>query len=241
MIELLGVGVPGAGGQWLLHRVCARIDHGVLTAVLARTPAQSAAFLDAVAGNLVPVEGRVWVSRRPLMRETAARIRALAADAGRVSAYSSRRSVLWNTLVTGGHALAGLLRFPRRAGRRAALQALERVGLADRARHPMAALTPGERLRVALARARCSNAAIVVLRDVDTVAAPEEIPALLRLAREAARTERSAVIVSLASPALARAHADRVIALADGLVVFDGPARELTDDQARRPLGALVP
>jgi phosphonate transport system ATP-binding protein len=241
VIELLGVGVPGGGGQWLLHRVCARIDRGVLTAVLARTPAQSAAFLDAVAGNLVPVEGRVWVSRRPLMRETAARIRALVADAGRVSTYSSGRSVLWNTLVTGGYALEGLLRFPRRAERRAALQALERVGLAERARQPMAALTAGERLRVALARARCSNAAIVVLRDVDTVAAPEDAATLLRLAREAARTERVAVIVSLESPALARAHADRVIVLADGRLVFDGAARDFTDDQVTRRLGALVP
>lgn len=241
MIELLGVGVPGGGGQWLLHRVCARVERGLLTAVVARTPAQSAALLDAITGQVIPREGRVWVEGRPLMRETAGRIRALVADVGRATPYSQSRSALWNTLVAPGNPFPGLLRFPRRAKRESALRALDAVGLAGRARQPMSGLTSAERLRVALARALFSKAAAVVLRDVDAALGAHDTAALLALARALARAERIMVVASLASTALARVHADRVIVLADGLLVFEGRALELTDAQVSRRLGAVRP
>ena len=34
MVELLGIGVPDERGRWLLHRVCARFEHGELTTVV---------------------------------------------------------------------------------------------------------------------------------------------------------------------------------------------------------------
>jgi phosphonate transport system ATP-binding protein len=232
MIELLGVGVAGSGGQWLLHRVCARLHRGVLTAIVARTPAQSTAFLDAVTGQLIPREGRVWVDRRPLMRETAGHIRAAVADVGQAPRYALSRSALWNTLVSTRNPLPGLLRFPRRAERESAMRALEAVGVAGRARQPMSALTTAERLRVGLARALLWRATAVVLRDVDAALGLDEVGTLLTLARALARTERIVVVSSLASPALACAHADRVIALADGGLLFDGRSRELTEEPA---------
>jgi ABC-type phosphate/phosphonate transport system ATPase subunit len=221
--------------------VRARIERGMLTAVVARTAAQSTALLDSVAGRLIPNEGRVWVNRQPLMRETAGRVRATVIDVGRATPYAQRRSVFWNTLVAGGHSLAGLLRFPRRAEREAALRALERVGLARHERQPLLALTPGEWLRVGLARALARRATAVVLRDVESAVGPDDVAPLLDLARALARSERIVVVASLASPVRARAGADRVLALADGLLVFDGHARELPEEQVSRPLGAIAP
>jgi ABC-type phosphate/phosphonate transport system ATPase subunit len=160
------------------------------------------------------------------MRETAARIRATVADLGRATVYAQGRSVLWNTLVADGHSLAGLLRLPRRGEREAALHALERVGVAQRARQPMLALTPAERVRVGLARALAWRATAVVLREVDSAVGPDDVAPLLDLAR-----------------ALARVHvaADRVIVLDEGLLVFDGYARELTEEHVSRRLRAIAP
>lgn len=241
MIELLGVGVPAGGGRWLLRGVCARIDRGLLSTVVAASSAQSTALLDALAGRLIPSEGRVWVNRQPLMRETAGRIRATVADVGRATPCAQHRSVLWNTLVTEGHSLAGLLRFPRRGEREAALRALERVGLARRARQPMLALTPAEHLRVGLARALAWRATAVVLRDVDSAVGPDDVAPLLDLARALARAERIVVVASLASCARARAAADHVLVLDEGLLVFDGHVRELAEEQASRRPGAIAP
>ena len=216
MIELLGVGMPGRGGQWLLHRVCTRIDRGTLTVVVAGTPAESAAFLDAVTGQAIPRDGRVWVERRPLMYETASRIRTLVADVSPATSFTVHRSILWNTLVPPGYRLTGLLRFPRRAERQSALRALGAVGLAGRAREPMSALTAADRLRVALACGLASKAVAMALRGLDAVLGAEESERVLVVARGLARAHPIAAVAALATPELAMALADRVIVLADG-------------------------
>jgi ABC-type phosphate/phosphonate transport system ATPase subunit len=241
MIELLGVGVPGGGGQWLLRGVCARLDRGLLSAVVARNPAQSTALLDAMTGRLIPREGRVWVNRQPLMRETAGRVRATDADVGGTTAVGQHRAGVGYTLVAGGLSLASLLRFPRRRQREVALGALERVGLARRARQPMLALTPAERVRVGLAHALVRPATAVVLRDIDSTVGPDDVGPLLHLARALARAERMMVVTSLASPPGARAGVDRVLVLAEGRLAFDGHPRELTDEPVGRRLGAVAP
>src|SRR2546425_7362178 len=135
MIELLGVGAPREDGGWLLHRVCARFRRGEVAVVASRDPEQRRALLDAVTARMVPDEGRVWVNRLPVARDTVRRIRALVADADLQARPVDRRSLLWNVLVAGRggrHTFHGLLRLPRKSERQAAMRALERVGLADR-------------------------------------------------------------------------------------------------------------
>ena len=55
---------------------------------------------------------------------------------------------------------------------------------------------------------------------------------MLDHARTLARTERIMVVASLASAAHAREAADRVVVLTEGRLVFDGRAKELTDEVA---------
>jgi ABC-type phosphate/phosphonate transport system ATPase subunit len=234
VIELLGIGVPDEGGGWLLHRICAHLDRGGLTAVVAGRRAEGRALLDAISGHRIPDEGRVWVDRIPLMRETVSRVRAVVTDAGPAARFTDYRSVLWNTLVTPSAALSGLLRFPRRAERAAATRTLAAVGLEGRWRDTVASLSALDRARLALARALMRRPRAFVLRDVDGVLGPDDATALLTLARGLAHAERLAVVASLASEAVARAAADRVIVLADGLLLFDGPVGEFTDEVARR-------
>ncbi len=240
MIELLGIGVPDERGGWLLHRACARVARGHLTAVVAGRPIESRALLDTLTGRRIPVEGRVWVDRIPLMRETVARVRAIVAEAGPEARFTDYRSVLWNTLVTPRAALSGLLRFPRRAQRAAAARALAAVRLESRWREAVATLSALERARLALARALARRPTVLVLRDVDTVLGPEDATALLTLARALAHAERLTVVASLASATVARAAADRVMVLAEGLLVFDGPVTDFTDDVVRRRLRGVV-
>jgi ABC-type phosphate/phosphonate transport system ATPase subunit len=240
VVELLGIGVPDERGGWLLHRVCARFECGQLTAVVGAQREAADAFLDALTGRRIPVEGRVWVERIPLMRETAARVRSLVVNAGPDAGFTDHRSVLWNTLVSPRAALMGLLRFPRPAQRAAATRALAAVRLETRWRDRVSALTPLERARLALARALAQRPRALILRDVDAGLSGEDAASLLRLARQLAYDERLAAVASVASAALARACADRIIVLADGLLVFDGPAIAFDDDVAGRGLRGMV-
>ncbi|MFE9207102.1 ABC transporter ATP-binding protein [Micromonospora sp. NPDC007230] len=107
---------------------------------------------------------------------------------------------------------------PRRARQRA-LHLLDRVGLADRARHLPSALSGGQRQRVAIARA-LSNEPLVVLADeptgnLDSAATLE----VLRLFEELRTAGQTLVVVT--HDARIAAVADRVISMRDGSFADD--------------------
>ncbi|PWU57827.1 ABC transporter ATP-binding protein [Micromonospora globispora] len=116
--------------------------------------------------------------------------------------------------------LAALLagQSPHRARQRA-MTLLDRVGLADRAKHLPSALSGGQRQRVAIARA-LSNEPLVVLADeptgnLDSVATLE----VLRLFEELRTAGQTLVVVT--HDARIAAVADRVISMRDGSFADD--------------------
>jgi putative ABC transport system ATP-binding protein len=116
--------------------------------------------------------------------------------------------------------LAALLagQSPGRARKRA-LHLLDRVGLADRARHLPSQLSGGQRQRVAIARA-LSNEPLVVLADEPTgnldSAATLDVLRLFEEIRSAGQT-----LVVVTHDARIAAVADRIIAMRDGAFADD--------------------
>jgi ABC-type phosphate/phosphonate transport system ATPase subunit len=224
VIELLGVGAPRENGGWILHRICARFRRGEVALVVSRLPEERNALLDAVSGRIVPEEGRVWIGRVPVSRDTVRRIRGLVADVEVRSRPVAYRS-LWNVLVAGksGHrALHGLLRLPRKSERQAARRALERVGLGGRELEIAAGLGAVDQARLALASVLLRTPEALVVRDIDRGLDGAEAPIVRALLRSLAGQERLAVLASAATPSDASGLADRLVAIADGLLVFDG-------------------
>ncbi len=125
--------------------------------------------------------------------------------------------------------LAG--RSPRAARRRAA-QLLERVGLADRARHQPWELSGGQRQRVAIARA-LANEPLVLLADEPTgnldSAATRDVLRLFDGLRAAGQT-----LVLVTHDERVAATADRLVSMRDGMFVDD------TRLAGSRGLGGLI-
>ena len=236
MIELLGVGAPREGGGWRLHRVCASFRRGEVTLVVSRSREERDALLDAVAARILPEEGRVWVDRVPVSRDTMRRIRGLVAEVDVHARAVAHRSLLWNVLVTGKsgqRTIHGLLRLPRKTEREAARHALERVGLGGREVELAAGLGSVDQARLAIAGAlvRRKPAALAV-REIDAGFDGAEAAVVCGLLQSLARRERLAVLASAASPAAAPGFADRLVAIADGLLVFDGQPADFSDERA---------
>jgi len=233
MIELLGVGVPHDGDGWWLHRVCARIHRGALTAVVSGQPGERRALLDAVGGRLIPDEGRIWVDGVPVRRDFLSRIHARVREIELTARLHERRSALWYTLVAASarrSSLLGLLPFPRAAERQIAESVLADVELGDRAHVPTERLTPSERVRLAVARVLAQDPEVILAHDVDLVAGPDT-GWLLRTLATVARTRGVTALVGLVALETAREHADRVIVLTRGSLVFDGPPDRLAGEQ----------
>jgi len=225
MIELLGVGAPREDGGWMLHRVCATFGRGEVTLVVSHLPEERDALLDAVVARLVPEEGRVWVARVPVSRDTVRRIRGMVAEVDLRACPVEHRSLLWNVLVAGRpgqRTLHGLLRLPRKSERLAARRALERVGLGGRELDAASGLGGLDRARLALAGALVSTPDVLVVREIDRGFDAAEAAVVRGMLQSLAHRERLAVLASSAAPAAALGFADRLVAIADGLLVFDG-------------------
>jgi phosphonate transport system ATP-binding protein len=114
-----------------------------------------------------------------------------------------------------------------------ALGALEQFDIAELAGKRADQLSGGQQQRVAICRA--------LLQEPDIILADEPIASLdprnTRLVMDAlARINRQfgiTVLVNLHSVDLARAYCGRLVGMAAGRVVFDGPASALTDAAAR--------
>ena len=118
-------------------------------------------------------------------------------------------------------ALAGrLAKQGRNKSLQSALEAMERLGLADRATHLPSQLSGGEQQRVAIARA-LANQPSLVLADEPTGsldgASGEKVADLLL---EEAKTQNAAVLLATHDMELA-ARADRIVRLRDGTIHSD--------------------
>lgn len=117
--------------------------------------------------------------------------------------------------------------------RPAALAALARVGVLERAGLRAARLSGGEQQRVAIARLLLQDPAVVAadepVSSLDPARAEEVLQVLLAIARESRKT----LVASLHSVDLARKHFQRLIGLRNGQVQFDLPAAQVGEDRLR--------
>lgn len=111
---------------------------------------------------------------------------------------------------------------PRRKRRVMAREALEQVGLGNRANHKPHELSGGQRQRVAIARALVASPSLLLADEpsgnLDS-ATEREIMRLFSELHEAGNT----IVLVTHEPSIA-AQCPRVIRLADGRVVHDGPS-----------------
>jgi phosphonate transport system ATP-binding protein len=111
------------------------------------------------------------------------------------------------------------------------MKALASAGLGERSHDTAAGLDREERARLALAKALLRRPEHLVAREVDVTLGLPDAERLLERLRAVARADRLSAVASLASLSLARRLADRVVVIADGLLVFDAPPDALTEDE----------
>jgi phosphonate transport system ATP-binding protein len=173
----------------------------------------------------VEVAGRdIWASPREL-RSARRQLALIFQQFNLIRRLSALENVLVGRLAQVPTWRVVLRRFTR-ADRQLALASLDTVGLVDRADTRADELSGGQQQRVAIARALAQNAKIILADEPVASLDPESSATVLASLRSAVATGVT-VVASLHQVHLARAYADRIVALRDGKIVEDARASRL--------------
>ena len=112
-------------------------------------------------------------------------------------------------------------------------EVLEKVGLQDKLHERCDNLSGGQQQRVSIARTLFQEASIVLadepVASLDPATSVEIMTELRKINQDMGKT----IVVNIHSIALAKQFSDRILALQDGRLVFDGGPETLTEDILR--------
>ena len=112
-------------------------------------------------------------------------------------------------------------------------QVLEKVNLSDKLHERCDNLSGGQQQRVSIARTLFQEAGIILADEPVASLDPATSQEIMAELRSINQSMDKTVIVNIHSIELARKFSDRILALQDGRLVFDGPPAALDDDVLR--------
>ncbi|MCC7129231.1 MAG: phosphonate ABC transporter ATP-binding protein [Anaerolineae bacterium UTCFX2] len=235
MLKIINLVKVYDGGVLALDKVSFEVPEGQFLAVIGLSGSGKSTLLRCINRLIEPTAGQIIWNDQDVTRANDEDLRRIRRKIGMVFQHFNlvhRSSVLTNVL-------AGRLgyinpvwsmmnRFPKEDIEKA-LRQLERVGIADKARNRADELSGGQQQRVGLARALMQDPEMILadepVASLDPVLAHNAMQYLERINKE----DKVTVLCSLHFLDLVHRYADRVVALNEGRLVFDGLPHEIDD------------
>lgn len=220
-IKNLCVGYPG----WpVLKHATLELTPGKVVAILGPNGSGKSTMLKAIAGILPKTSGDILLDAQPLERfsprEIAKKV-AYLPQSRVVPNISARRMVL--------HGRFPYLAYPRHYGKRdwdMVETALSRVGAEDLAERALPTLSGGQRQKIYLAMALAQDTQTILMDEPTTYLDMNCQLEVMALVSRLAKEEKTMILV-LHDLCMALQHADQIILLQDGKVMYCGTPEEL--------------
>ena len=119
-----------------------------------------------------------------------------------------------------------LKKLPKEEAEAKAMELLERVGLADRAKDYPGQLSGGQKQRVAIVRALCMEPEVMLFDEPTSALDPEMVGEVLDVMKSLAKAGMTMVVVTH-EMGFAREVSNRVVFLDDGVIAEEGAPEEL--------------
>ena len=220
VVELSEVAVE-LGGRPVLRGIDLRVDAGELVAVLGANGSGKSTLVRTTMGLVPRVRGSVRLFGEELGDFAA--WRRIGFVPQRATAEAGVPATVAEVVAAGRLSRRRLLRPLSRHDRATIEDAIDAVGLADKARDGVATLSGGQQQRVLIARALAGEPELLVLDEptagVDTASQQAFADVLARLIGEGATVVLVAHELGPVAPLI-----DRTVVMRDGRVAYDGPA-----------------
>ncbi|MEO1352158.1 MAG: phosphonate ABC transporter ATP-binding protein [Cyanobacteria bacterium J06635_15] len=234
IVVLDKVGVTYKNGLTALESVSLSLNRGEFTVVLGASGAGKSTLLRTINHLIPPTRGTIIVdglgalSEPQVLRLHRKQTGMIFQQHQLIDRYSALQNVLMGRLAY--HSFwRSLLPLPQ-IDQRIALDCLKRVGLIDKALTPVQTLSGGQKQRVGIARALAQQPQLMLADEPIASLDPASSHTVLSLLRAICKTDGIAALLSLHQVEFAREYGDRIIGLAHGRIIFDGPPTALKPD-----------
>jgi phosphonate transport system ATP-binding protein len=238
-LEIVELSKTFRGGRKALDSISLSIRPGEMVALIGASGSGKSTLLRHATGLLtadrngetgaISILGRVVQTQGRLASD----VRAVRSEVGVIFQQFNlvdRLSVLTNVLL--GRlgripAWRGSLGLFSQAEKRSAMEALERVNMADFALQRASTLSGGQQQRVAIARALVQKASVILADEPIASLDPGSCHRVMETLSEINQKDGITVVVSLHQVDYATRYCPRTVAMRDGAIVFDGTSASL--------------
>jgi phosphonate transport system ATP-binding protein len=227
------------GATMAVANASLRVEAGEMIGIIGRSGAGKSTLLRLVNRMIEPTEGGMradGVDVMALKGKALRRWRARTAMIFQQFNLVHRLDVLTNVLCGRLHQVGGarmLLKLFTEAERVEAIQALDRMGLAEFAMNRADALSGGQQQRVAIARALMQKPNIILADEPIASLDPMNAKVVMDALADINRRDGITVLCNLHTLDTARSYCGRIIGMASGRIVFDGVPEQLTEPVLR--------
>ena len=239
MIEFQKASVTYPGGVQALRELDLTIDPGQMVVIVGLSGAGKSTLVRAING-LVPLSsGTVRVDGRDVSRARTRELRSIRSRIGMIFQTFNlvkRTTVLENVLMGRLHSTStwrALIGRYRPQDIELAMQALERVGIVDKAYVRAANLSGGQQQRVGIARALAQEPTIILADEPVASLDPPTSHVVMRDLQRINQELGITTVVNLHFLDLAKVYGDRIIGMRSGQLVYDGTARDADENVFR--------
>ncbi len=231
------------GGVQALDDVSFEVPDGQFLAVIGLSGSGKSTLLRCINRLIEPTAGQILWNGDDITAASPEEVRRIRRKIGMVFQQFNlvlRSKVLTNVLAGRlgyiNPAMSLLNRFPKEDIEKAIRQ-MDRVGIADKANHRSDELSGGQQQRVGIARALMQDPEMILADEPVASLDPVLAHSIMKILEEINKKDGVTVLCSLHFLDLVHKYADRVIALNDGKLVFEGSPEEIDDKKFKEIYG----
>lgn len=231
------------GGVLALNDVSFEVPQGEFLAVIGLSGSGKSTLLRCINRLIEPTSGEIYWNDINITAASDTELRAIRRKIGMVFQHFNlvhRSSVLTNVLAGRlgyvNPAMSILNRFPK-SDIENAIKQLDRVGIADKAHNRADELSGGQQQRVGIARAMMQNPEIILADEPVASLDPVLAHSIMQHLEQINKEDGVTVLCSLHFLDLVHRYADRVVALNEGRLVFEGKPEEIDDEKFKEIYG----
>lgn len=225
------------GGVLALNNVSFEVPKGQFLVVIGLSGSGKSTLLRCINRLVEPTKGQILWNDSDITAASQEELRRIRRKIGMVFQHFNlvhRSSVLTNVLSGRlgyvNPAWSLINRFPKTDVEKAMAQ-LERVGIADKANQRADELSGGQQQRVGIARAMIQDPHIILADEPVASLDPVLAHSIMQYLEKINQEDGVTILCSLHFLDLVHRYADRVIALNEGNLVFDGLPKEIDDQR----------